>query len=157
MPLPPSGKQADPKEIATSFLKLAASGKVSEAFEKYVSRQDFRHHNPHFPGDANSLKAAMMEAHHFRRLAEVQRVLDRDIWVVHSEWRGGSHFNTRRRSHFRLMHDRLPSLGRRDGNRRRFADEKGMSEWHPDAAVPKDESRPLSHNFNVSSASALGS
>ena len=42
--------------------KLAASGKVSEAFAQYVSA-DFRHHNPYFPGDAKSLKAGMMEAH----------------------------------------------------------------------------------------------
>jgi predicted SnoaL-like aldol condensation-catalyzing enzyme len=51
------------RDQALSFLKLAASGKVSEAFEKYVSRQDFRHHNPYFAGDAQSLKKGMMEAH----------------------------------------------------------------------------------------------
>ncbi|HEX5701702.1 MAG TPA: hypothetical protein VFX97_00625 [Pyrinomonadaceae bacterium] len=86
MPVP-EGKKADPKDIATSFLKLAASGKVSEAFEKYVSRQDFRHHNPHFPGDAKSLRAAMMEAHKKfpKTTLEVQRVLEGDGLIgVHS-------------------------------------------------------------------------
>jgi len=62
--MPPEGKRLDPKETATTFLKLAASGKVSEAFEQYVARDGFRHHNPYFPGDAKSLRAGMMEAHH---------------------------------------------------------------------------------------------
>ena len=52
----------DKRETALAFLKLAASGKVSEAFAQYISA-DFRHHNPYFPGDAKSLKAGMMEAH----------------------------------------------------------------------------------------------
>jgi predicted SnoaL-like aldol condensation-catalyzing enzyme len=83
----PEGRKADPKDIATSFLKLAASGKVSEAFEKYVSRQDFRHHNPYFPGDAKSLRAAMMEAHQKfpQTTLEVHHVLEGDGLVgVHS-------------------------------------------------------------------------
>ena len=73
-------------EIATSFLKLAASGKVSEAYEKYISR-DFRHHNPYFAGDAKSLKAGMMEAHHKfpKTTLDVQRVFETDDLVaVHS-------------------------------------------------------------------------
>src|SRR5436190_15889056 len=48
------------KNIAISFLRLASSGKLDEAY-KHVS-PDFRHHNPHFPGDAASLKAGMAEA-----------------------------------------------------------------------------------------------
>ncbi len=48
------------REIAISFLKLAASGKVREAYSKYVS-QDFRHHNPYFHGDRESLMLAMEE------------------------------------------------------------------------------------------------
>jgi len=43
------------KQIATSFLKLAASGQLDEAY-RHVS-PDFRHHNPYFAGDAESLKA----------------------------------------------------------------------------------------------------
>lgn len=48
------------REIAASFLKLAASGKVREAYSKYVS-PDFRHHNPYFSGDRESLMLAMEE------------------------------------------------------------------------------------------------
>jgi len=58
----PSTKAFDQRETAIAFLKLAASGKVSEAFAQYVGA-DFRHHNPYFAGDARSLKAGMMEAH----------------------------------------------------------------------------------------------
>ena len=49
------------KEIAITFLKLAASGKLDEAYGNYVA-PDFRHHNPYFAGDAESLKAGMAEA-----------------------------------------------------------------------------------------------
>ncbi len=48
------------KEKAVSFLQLVASGGVSEAYEKYIG-SGFRHHNPFFPGDANSLMLAMEE------------------------------------------------------------------------------------------------
>jgi len=47
------------KDSAIEFLTLAASGKVSEAYERHVAA-GFRHHNPHFRGDAASLKEAML-------------------------------------------------------------------------------------------------
>lgn len=86
---PPEGKKVDQKDLATSFLKLAASGKVSEAYAKYIS-PDFRHHNAYFPGDAKSLKAGMMEAHHKfpHTTLEVQHLLETDDLVaVHSRVR----------------------------------------------------------------------
>lgn len=46
------------KEKAVSFLQLVASGKVREAYQQYVG-PGFRHHNPYFPGDADSLMQAM--------------------------------------------------------------------------------------------------
>lgn len=46
------------KEIAISFLQTVATGKVREAFQKYID-SDFCHHNAFFPGDANSLMLAM--------------------------------------------------------------------------------------------------
>jgi predicted SnoaL-like aldol condensation-catalyzing enzyme len=49
------------KATAIHFLQLTAVGNVNEAFYLYVS-QDFRHHNMHFRGDAESLKAAMIES-----------------------------------------------------------------------------------------------
>lgn len=48
------------KENAVAFLQLVAAGKVREAYKKYIS-PDFSHHNPYFPGDANSLMLAMKE------------------------------------------------------------------------------------------------
>jgi hypothetical protein len=46
------------KDMAVEFLTLVASGKVSDAYERYV-RDGFRHHNPYFQGDAASLREAM--------------------------------------------------------------------------------------------------
>jgi len=48
-------------EIAVEFLKQAASGKLDEAYAKVSP--NFRHHNAYFPGDTESLKAGMAEAH----------------------------------------------------------------------------------------------
>ena len=39
------------KNAAVSFLKMAASGKVQEAYSKFVG-EGFRHHNPFFEGSA---------------------------------------------------------------------------------------------------------
>ena len=49
------------KDIAISFLKLASSGKVREAYDKSV-HPDFRHHNPYFKGDRESLLVGMEES-----------------------------------------------------------------------------------------------
>ena len=51
----------DIKASAIHFLQLTASGSVNEAFYLYVGEQ-FLHHNMHFKGDADSLKAAMEES-----------------------------------------------------------------------------------------------
>ena len=82
----PPTRAFDKRETALSFLKLAVSGKVSEAFAQYLSA-DFRHHNPYFPGDARSLKAGMMEAHQKfpNTTLEVQHTFEADDLVaVHS-------------------------------------------------------------------------
>ena len=87
--MPPERQKPDPRDIATSFLKMAASGKVSEAYQKFVSR-DFVHHNAYFPGDTRSLKAGMIEAHQKfpDTKLEVQRVLaEDDLVAVHSRVR----------------------------------------------------------------------
>ena len=55
--------KASKKDIAISFLKLAASGKAPEAYEKYVHK-NFRHHNPYFKGDAQSLMDQVLECTH---------------------------------------------------------------------------------------------
>ena len=48
------------REKAIGFLTLVAAGRVREAYESHVG-PGFRHHNPWFRGDAESLKAAMEE------------------------------------------------------------------------------------------------
>ena len=76
----------DKKQTAQAFLKLAASGKVTEAFSLYLSR-DFIHHNPYFAGDAKALKAGMMEAHQKfpNTTIDVKHVFEEDNLVaVHS-------------------------------------------------------------------------
>lgn len=49
------------KEIATSFLTMAARGDVHSAYEKFIA-PDFRHHNQFYPGDRESLLLGMQTA-----------------------------------------------------------------------------------------------
>jgi len=49
------------KERAVSFLKLAASGRVDEAYSQYV-HPTFKHHNQYFKGDKESLMTGMKES-----------------------------------------------------------------------------------------------
>jgi uncharacterized protein YndB with AHSA1/START domain/predicted SnoaL-like aldol condensation-catalyzing enzyme len=46
------------RDAAVGFLTLVASGKVGEAYDRFIG-PSFRHHNPFFRGDATSLRAAM--------------------------------------------------------------------------------------------------
>lgn len=74
------------KEKAVSFLKSAASGEVREAYERYIG-PGFRHHNPFFRGDAESLMLAMEEsaAMNPHKILEVKRAIEEgDIVAVHS-------------------------------------------------------------------------
>jgi predicted SnoaL-like aldol condensation-catalyzing enzyme len=48
------------KDAAMEFLRLVASGNIREAYSKHVC-PEFRHHNPFFRGDAESLIVAMEE------------------------------------------------------------------------------------------------
>ena len=87
-----SMKQSDRKQSAISFLNLASSGKLDEAYGNYISA-NFRHHNPYFPGDAESLKTGMAEAHEKfpDTTLEIQHVLEEDDLVaVHSKVRHSS-------------------------------------------------------------------
>ena len=74
------------KEAAMDFMQLVAAGKVRDAYRKYAGPQ-FRHHNPYFRGDAESLMAAMEEnaAKNPNKVIEIQRALqDGDLVAVHS-------------------------------------------------------------------------
>ncbi len=80
---------ADRKEAAASFLRLASSGKVKEAYQQYVGA-NFRHHNPYFPGDAEALMAAMQEnaAQFPQKAIDIKRVLaDGDLVAVQAHVR----------------------------------------------------------------------
>ena len=80
---------ADLKGAAIDFLRMAASGNVRMAYRTHVGPQ-FRHHNPYFRGDADSLMAGMEESHtkNPETALEVQRALqDGDLVAVHSRVR----------------------------------------------------------------------
>ena len=82
-------KASTRKQAAISFLKLAASGSIIEAYGNYVS-PNFRHHNPYFRGDTESLKAGMADAaaKFPNTTLEVQHVLEEgDLVAVHSRVR----------------------------------------------------------------------
>ncbi|RST71498.1 nuclear transport factor 2 family protein [Siminovitchia acidinfaciens] len=74
------------KENAVSFLQMIASGEVREAYRSYIG-PDFRHHNPFFRGDADSLMLAMEENANKNphKILVVKRVIEEgNIVVVHS-------------------------------------------------------------------------
>jgi predicted SnoaL-like aldol condensation-catalyzing enzyme len=74
------------KEIAVSFLQLVSSGEVIKAYQRYIG-PDFRHHNPFFRGDADSLMLAMEEnaINNPHLSLEVKRVIEEgDTVVVYS-------------------------------------------------------------------------
>ncbi|MGY3714638.1 nuclear transport factor 2 family protein [Sutcliffiella cohnii] len=67
-------------------MQLVASGEVREAYRKYIG-SNFRHHNPFFRGDADSLMIAMEEnaIESPLKILEVKRVIeDGEIVAVHS-------------------------------------------------------------------------
>ena len=77
------------KEAAVSFLKLAAGGKVREAYSRFVGAE-FRHHNPFFEGSAQTLMAAMEEnaLQNPGKVLEVKRVIaEGELVAVHSHVR----------------------------------------------------------------------
>jgi len=82
----PAVKSPSKKDNAITFLTLAASGKLDEAYDNYIA-PSFRHHNAYFAGDAESLKAGMTEAHKqfpYTTL-EVQHAWeDGDLVAIHS-------------------------------------------------------------------------
>src|SRR5258708_26724898 len=77
------------KDTAVSFLKMASSGNVREAYSKYVSA-GFRHHNPFFEGSAEALMAGMEEnaLQNPNKSLNVKRVItEGDFVVIHSHVR----------------------------------------------------------------------
>jgi predicted SnoaL-like aldol condensation-catalyzing enzyme len=77
------------KDAAVSFLKMASSGDVREAYSKFVG-PGFRHHNPYFEGSAAVLMIAMQENAHENpnKTLDVKRVIaEGDLVAVHSHVR----------------------------------------------------------------------
>jgi predicted SnoaL-like aldol condensation-catalyzing enzyme len=77
------------KEIAISFLEMAANGNAGEAYSKFVG-DGFRHHNPFFEGTAQALQAGMEEnaRQNPNKVFEVKRVIaEGDLVVTHSHVR----------------------------------------------------------------------
>jgi len=75
------------KQIAKTFLRLCATGKVREAYDRFVA-PGFKHHNPYFTGDADSLRKGMEEAAaKFPRTSiETQRAVEEgNLVAVHSK------------------------------------------------------------------------
>jgi predicted SnoaL-like aldol condensation-catalyzing enzyme len=75
------------KEIAVSFLHLASSGKVREAYEKYI-HPEFRHHNPYFKGDRESLLKGMEESADqfpYKRFEALRVLEDENLVAVHGK------------------------------------------------------------------------
>jgi predicted SnoaL-like aldol condensation-catalyzing enzyme len=74
------------KESAISFLEMASSGKVNEAYSKFVGT-GFRHHNPFFEGTAKALQEGMEEnaLKNPNKVFEVKRaIVEGDFVVTHS-------------------------------------------------------------------------
>ncbi|HEY6978459.1 MAG TPA: nuclear transport factor 2 family protein [Chitinophagaceae bacterium] len=57
----PGNSNKSLKEAAMDFLRLASAGDVCKAYELYIAH-DFKHHNPYFKGDRNSLMKGMEDA-----------------------------------------------------------------------------------------------
>ena len=77
------------KDTAVTFLKLAASGKVREAYSKFIGA-GFRHHNPFFEGSAEALMVGMEEnaRQNPGKALEVKRAIaEGELVVVHAHVR----------------------------------------------------------------------
>lgn len=74
------------KGIVTSFLNHIIAGKITQAYQMHV-HPSFRHHNPYFTGDAESLAAGMQEdekIHPYKKF-DIQHVIEEgDLIAVHS-------------------------------------------------------------------------
>ena len=77
------------KNTAITFLEMASTGKVAEAFQRFVN-PSFRHHLPNLKGDAASWAAEMKRINdtYPDKVFEVKHSLeDRDFVAVHSRVR----------------------------------------------------------------------
>jgi predicted SnoaL-like aldol condensation-catalyzing enzyme len=111
------------KERAVSFLQKVASGNVREAFKNHTS-PDFYHHNPYFPGDAESLMTAMEEnaAENPDKIFEVKHAIEEgEIVAVHS-----------------LVKQHQGDLGAVVVHIFRFQDDRIVEAWDIGQPIPED-------------------
>jgi predicted SnoaL-like aldol condensation-catalyzing enzyme len=90
MATPMPEQRTSHKEQAVSFLTLASSGQVDQAYGGAYLTEDFQHHNPRFPGETEALAKAMKQNadDHPNGVYEIQRALeDGDLVAVHARTR----------------------------------------------------------------------
>jgi predicted SnoaL-like aldol condensation-catalyzing enzyme len=101
------------KDTAVSFMRLVGSGKVRDAYERYVD-ENFRHHNAFFHGDRESLLKAMEEnaQKNPNKVVDVKRTLeDGDFVAVHTHIRQNARDRGGAAVHiFRFENDRIAEL-----------------------------------------------
>lgn len=101
------------KDTAVSFLQAAASGHARDASAGHVT-PGFRHHNPHFAGDANALLTAMDDnarENPDKHLEILHTLQDGDLVAVHSHVRHGADDQGAALVHlFRFEGDRIAEL-----------------------------------------------
>ena len=110
------------KEAAINFLKLASSGKVRDAYSKYVG-EGFKHHNPYFEGSADALAAGMEEnaQQNPNKSFEVKRAIaEGDLVAVHGH-----------------VHHKPGDLGAAVIHIFRFENERIVELWDVGQAVPE--------------------
>jgi len=71
------------KDVTSSFLKMAGSGEVRAAYERFIA-PEFIHHNQFFKGDRQSLMVAMEEASQKspNKSIDVKHVYEADDTVI---------------------------------------------------------------------------
>ncbi len=77
------------KEKAVTFLNLTASGRVVEAYDRFVDAE-FKHHNQYFSGDLNTLKQGMIDSAKQmpNKIFEIKMVLhDQNLVSVYSHFK----------------------------------------------------------------------
>jgi predicted SnoaL-like aldol condensation-catalyzing enzyme len=101
------------KDTAVSFMRLVGSGKVRDAYDRYVDA-NFLHHNAFFHGDRESLLKAMEEsaAKNPHKVLDVKRTLEDGNYVaVHSHIRQHAQDRGVAAVHiFRFENDRIAEL-----------------------------------------------
>ncbi len=111
------------KDAAVSFLEMASTGKVDEAYSKFVG-DGFKHHNPYFEGSAEALRAAMKEnaIQNPRKAIDVKRVIAEGEFVM---------------VHFLVKH-KLDELGAAVMQIFRFENGKIVEMWDLGQEIPEE-------------------